>query len=232
MKGKFPNGLADAMKDASIGPTELERLTGISKQDIYKRAHQKARLTAEMAERLAPHLKTTPARLLRLRTVGAFAVPLGGRIGAGGAIDTSTEQDQPGVSYEVEVMVDVQDAAIAYQVMGDSMLPVYEPDTVIICRAHTQDISRHVGRRVAVGTVEHGRQLKILHQGSRPDVFDLVSLNQAYPTLRDVKVEWVARIAAIIPADEWKILEREAEVQNQMLERLKKPSRRKVTERS
>lgn len=227
MKGKFPNGLAEAMAEAGIGPTELERLTRFTKQDIYKRAHQKARLTAEMAQELAPHLGTTSARLLGLREVAAFTVPLGGRIGAGGAIDTSTAQDQPGVQYEIETAVQVTDAAIAYQVIGDSMLPIFEPDTVIICRAHTQDIAQHVGKRVAVGTVDHGRQLKIVLQGSKPDLFDLISLNQAYPTMRDVKVEWVARIAAIIPADEWQILEREAEVQSQMRERLKKPSERR-----
>ncbi len=227
MKGKFPNGLAEAMAEAGVGPTELERLTGITKQDIYKRAHQKARLTAEMAQAIAPHLGVSPAKLLGLREVAAFTVPLGGRIGAGGAIDTSTAQDQPGVQYEIETAVEVRDAAVAYQVIGDSMLPIFEPDTVIICRAHTQDIRQHIGKRVAVGTHEHGRQLKIVHQGSKPDLFDLISLNQAYPTLRDVKVDWVARIAAIIPADEWKILEREAEVQNQMRERLKKPSERR-----
>ena len=124
-------------------------------------------------------------------------------------------------------MVEVQDAVIAYQVVGDSMLPIFEPDTVIICRAHTLDIARHVGKRVAVGTEEHGRQLKVLQLGSKPDLYDLFSLNQAYPTMRDVKIEWVARIAAIIPADEWRILEREAEVKNSMRERLKKPSHRR-----
>ncbi|SFH01716.1 hypothetical protein SAMN05192567_11248 [Methylobacterium phyllosphaerae] len=107
------------------------------------------------------------------------------------------------------------------------MLPIFEPDTVIICRAHTQDVAQHIGRRVAVGTVEHGRQLKILHQGSRSDLFDLISLNQAYPTMRDVKVEWVARIAAIIPADEWRIIERRIQVEAANGARLKKPSQRR-----
>lgn len=223
MKGKFPNGLSEAMDAAGVGPTALERLTGITKQDIYKRAHQMARLTPEMANLLAPHLNTTAAQLLGLRTAEAFTVPLGGKIGAGGAIDTSTEQSEPGVEYEVEMMVRVEDAAIAYQVIGESMMPIYEPDTVIICRAHTQEIEKHFGKRVALGTIEHGRQLKIIHPGSEPGVFDLESLNRAMPTMRNVRVEWVARIAAIIPADEWKILERRAQVQ----EFLKKPSHRR-----
>lgn len=224
MTGKFPNGLAEAMEAAGIGPTALERLTGIAKQDIYKRAHQKARLTPEMAELLAPHLKTTAVSLLQLRVAEAFSVPLGGRIGAGGAIDTSTEQGEPGVEYEVELMAHVEDAVIAYQVIGESMFPAYEPDTVIICRAHTTDISRHFGKRVALGTSEHGRQLKVIHPGSKPNLFDLVSINQNVPTMRDVKVVWVARIAAIIPPDEWRVLERRAQVKEQ----LKKPSQRKL----
>lgn len=210
---KFPNGLAVAMERAGMGPTELARRLNQTKQDVSRWAKGERRLPPEVANIAAPILNTSAAALLLLTEAAPTRVFLGGRIGAGGAIDTSTDQSEPSVQYEVETMVQVPDASIAYQVVGDSMLPIFEPDTVIICRAHTQDVAQHIGRRVAVGTVEHGRQLKILHQGSRSDLFDLISLNQAYPTMRDVKVEWVARIAAIIPADEWRIIERRIQVE-------------------
>lgn len=221
---KFPNGLDAAMSEAGVSGSDLARLIGESRQNVSRWRKGERELLPPIAELIAPHLNTTAAALLLLRSVRRFHVKLGGKIGAGGAIDTSTEQSEPGIEYEIETMIEVQDAVIAYQVIGDSMLPVFEPDTVIICRAHTQDIASHIGKRVAVGTVEHGRQLKIVQPGSRPDLFDLFSINQAFPTMRDVKVEWVARIAAIIPADEWQVLERRAQVQQQ----LAKPSRRAV----
>lgn len=226
VEAKYPNGLDAAMTEANVTGSDLARRIGETRQNVSRWRKGERELLPPMAELIAPHLNTTAAALLLLRSVRRSRVKLGGKIGAGGAIDTSAEQNEPGVEYEIETMVEVQDAAIAYQVVGDSMLPIFEPDTIIICRAHTQDIRPHIGKRVAVGTVEHGRQLKILHEGSKPDLFDLISLNQAYPTLRDVKVEWVARIAAIIPADEWQMLEREAQAQNQKRERLKKPSAR------
>lgn len=220
------------MERAGIGPTDLARRLSATKQDVSRWAKGERRLPPEVANIAAPILNTSAAALLLLNEAKPTRVFLGGKIGAGGAIDTSSEQAEPSVRYEVETMVQVPDASIAYQVVGDSMLPIFEPDTVIICRAHTQEVAQHIGRRVAVGTTEHGRQLKILHQGSKPNLFDLISLNQAYPTMRDVRVEWVARIAAIIPADEWRIIERRIQMEAVNEARLKKPSQRQARGRA
>lgn len=130
-------------------------------------------------------------------------VPLVGFISAGGAIDTSTEQAEPGVEYEAELYVNVPDAVQAYQVVGESMLPVFEPDTVIVCRAYSNDPAAHIGKRVAIGTKEGERFIKVIQEGTLPDRFNLESLNAGFAVMRNIEIEWVARIAAIIPADEW-----------------------------
>lgn len=135
-------------------------------------------------------------------------VPLAGFISAGGAIDTSTEQVDPGVEYEAELYVNVPDAVQAYQVVGDSMLPVFEPDTVIVCRAYSNEPDLHLNKRVAVGTSAGERFIKVLVEGTQPQRYNLESLNAGYPVMRNVEIEWVARIAAIIPADEWRRLEK------------------------
>ncbi|GEP09863.1 hypothetical protein MMMDOFMJ_0136 [Methylobacterium gnaphalii] len=156
-------------------------------------------------------------------TLPPMLVPFGGRIGAGGSIDTSSWQSEPGIEYEIETVGRFPDAVIAYQVVGESMLPIYEPDTVILCRSHTRDVSSYIGKRVALGTVEHGRQLKVLLEGSADRRYDLESINRTVATMRNVEVEWAARICGIIPADEWHLIERR--VQHE--ERLRKPSQRK-----
>ena len=216
------------MERAGIGPTDLARRLSATKQDVSRWAKGERKLPPEIANIAAPILNTSAAALLLLTEASPTRVFLGGKIGAGGAIDTSIEQEEPGVQYEVETMVQVPDASIAYQVVGESMLPVFEPNTVIICRAHTQDVAQHFGRRVAVGTKEHGRQLKIIRPGSKPHLFDLFSLNQAFETMRDVEVTWVARIAAIIPADEWHIIERRLQSKALKEASLKKPSQRLI----
>lgn len=218
--GKYPNGLQEALENADISASELARRVGTSRQNISRWVAGSRELLPAMAEQIAPHLNTTSAALLLLKTTEVFRVPLGGRIVGGGAIDVSTAQDEPGLEYEIELAVRVPDATVAYQVVGESMMPVYRPDTVIICRAHTQNIEPLVGKELAVATVEHGRMLKTVHPGSKPGHYDLESFNAS--TMRDVRLEWVARIAAIIPADEWRIIERRAQVR----EVLKKPSQR------
>lgn len=223
VEAKYPNGLQEAMEAAGVGGSELARLIGTSRQNVSRWASGDRELLPPVAEQIAPHLKTTSAALLLLRSTERFSVPLGGRIVSGGVIDVSTEQGEPGLEYEVELSIQVPDATVAYQVVGESMMPVYRPDTVVICRAHTPEIDRYLGRELAVGTIEHGRMLKTVHAGSRPGRYDLESFNAKL--MRDVELVWVARICAIIPADEWRILEKRAHTQ----ERLKKPSQRRST---
>jgi transcriptional regulator with XRE-family HTH domain len=217
---KYPNGLAEALERAGVSGSELARLLGTNRQNVSRWASGERELTSAIAEQIAPHLNTTSAALLLLRSTEAFRVPLGGRIVGGGVIDVSTNQDEPGLEYEIELSVQVPDATVAYQVVGESMMPVYRPDTVIICRAHTPEIDRYLGRELAVGTIEHGRMLKTVHAGSRPGLYDLESFNAKL--MRDVELAWVARICAIIPADEWRVLERRAQTKEQ----LKKPLQR------
>jgi phage repressor protein C with HTH and peptisase S24 domain len=64
IKGKFPNGLADAMKRKGVGSTALAGLIGDSKQNVTRWANQSRRLTPDTAELMAPHLDTTAAALV------------------------------------------------------------------------------------------------------------------------------------------------------------------------
>lgn len=227
-----PNRIAEWREQRGLSQEELADAAGISSGYLSRMERGERNVSLKNLSKIAQALKVperdlvaeTPDPDQSVKRTEVFRVPLGGRIVGGGAIDVSTAQGEPGLEYEIELSVRVPDATVAYQVVGESMMPVYRPDTVIICRAHTKDVDRHIGKELAVGTPEHGRMLKTLHPGTRPGLYDLESFNAK--TMRDVEVEWVARIAAIIPADEWKILERQAEAQNQIRERLKKPSAR------
>lgn len=213
-RGNSQEGLAEA---AGISPGYLSRMERGERNVSLKNLAKIARALNVEERDLVPIATFENNKNL---TAESYYVPLGGRIVGGGAIDISTAQDEPGLEYEIELSVRIPDAKVAYQVIGESMMPVYRPDTVIICRAHSTDIDSHLGREVAVGVVDHGRMLKTIHAGSRHGLYDLESFNAK--TIRDAQVEWVARIAAIIPADEWRIIERRMHMQ----EMLKKPSQR------
>ncbi|MRI57355.1 LexA family transcriptional regulator [Methylobacterium sp. DB1607] len=225
-----PNRIAEWREARGLSQEDLADAAGISSGYLSRMERGERNVSLKNLAKIAQALRVperdlvtdTPTNSgLLPEATEVFRVPLGGRIVGGGAIDVSTAQHEPGLEYEIELSVRVPDATVAYQVVGESMMPVYRPDTVIICRAHTQDIEPLVGKELAVATVDHGRMLKTVHRGSKPGHYDLESFNAS--TMRDVRLEWVARIAAIIPADEWKILERRAQVQ----EYLKKPSQRR-----
>jgi phage repressor protein C with HTH and peptisase S24 domain len=68
IKGKFPNGLADAMKRKGVGSTALAALIDDSKQNVTRWANQSRRLTPDAAEKIAPHVDSTAAALLLVDT--------------------------------------------------------------------------------------------------------------------------------------------------------------------
>lgn len=225
-----PNRIAEWREARGLSQEDLAAAAGLSPGYLSRMERGERNVSLKNLAKISEALKV-PARDLvpedapipeGVSKTEVFHVPLGGRIVGGGVIDVSTNQDEPGLEYEVELSVQVPDATVAYQVVGESMMPVYRPDTVIICRAHTPEIDRYLGRELAVGTIEHGRMLKTVHAGSKPGLYDLESFNAKL--MRDVELVWVARICAIIPADEWRVLERRAQAKEQ----LKKPSQRRL----
>lgn len=64
IKGKFPNGLAAAMKRAGIGITELAKRADVAKQNVQRHRDGERRLTREWAERYSPYVGESAERLV------------------------------------------------------------------------------------------------------------------------------------------------------------------------
>jgi len=65
MKGKFPNGLAEAMKRRpDVSQAQLAKAAGTSQQQIGKLVHGEREMTAIWADKLAPLLDVTPEELV------------------------------------------------------------------------------------------------------------------------------------------------------------------------
>lgn len=134
-KGKFPNGLASAMKRERIGSTKLAKLIGNSKQNVTRWANQTRALPPEWADKIAPVLKTTAAELLLVDTpvrrqaasaplkipkAQAVRVPLVSWVSAGKFVTQDSVRATDVKRYLVADLSQKGDW-IALQVVGDSM---------------------------------------------------------------------------------------------------------------
>lgn len=124
---------------------------------------------------------------------GSPAVPLVGRVGAGGNIVYDevigeTVPNPPGLTGQVE----------ALEVQGTSMLPRYSNGDVVYISATMRGISEEdIGDFCAVRLKSGETYVKQLAYGSRPGFFTLRSLNAE--DIVDVEVEWAAPILFVMP---------------------------------
>jgi phage repressor protein C with HTH and peptisase S24 domain len=127
---------------------------------------------------------------------GTKAVPLLGTIGAGGMIAYFKDDDE--TEYVPRPPL-APGRLMALKVVGESMLPKYEPgDIVYIRRDHDGVLERDLGRYCAVHCSDNGTYLKILAKGTEPGRFTLRSLNAA--DMENVEVIWAARVEFVMPA--------------------------------
>ena len=135
----------ERLEAVGLSASAASKKAGLSEDAIrnLRRAVEKGDtrqgISTRTVQALAPVLETTAAYLLNgpiAETFGTVTtVPLAGRIVAGGVIDVSTEQSEPGVEYEVELSAQIADAVVAYQVglgipqhAGSAILPAAPTD--------------------------------------------------------------------------------------------------------
>lgn len=127
--------------------------------------------------------------------IGSEGVPLLGTIGAGGAIAYFKDD------HEVESVPRPPLAAgplMALQVLGESMLPKYEPgDVIYVRREHEGVLPQYLNKYCAVHVSDGGTYLKILAAGTQPERYTLRSLNAA--DMENVEVIWAAPVLFVMP---------------------------------
>jgi phage repressor protein C with HTH and peptisase S24 domain len=126
---------------------------------------------------------------------GSAAVPLMGRIGAGGSVAFFKDD------HEVETVPRPPLAPgplMALEVHGDSMLPKYEPgDIVYVRRDHEGVLPAYLGRYCAVALADGGTYLKVLAPGTSAGRYTLRSLNAA--DMENVEVLWASPVLFVMP---------------------------------
>lgn len=165
-------------KKAGLGETAV--------RDIFER--EGSDMKVGTLHKLAGALDVTIDGIL-----GAGAVDIVGRVGAGGNVIYSeaplgAAARPPGVSGAVE----------ALEVEGTSMLPRYSSgDIVYIAREHDGVDPEDVGDYCAVRLLSGETYVKQLALGSKPGLFTLRSLNAE--DIIDVELEWATPIIFVMP---------------------------------
>ena len=126
------------------------------------------------------------------------SVPIMGRVGAGATIGPEHEQVPPEGLGEVELPFPIAEGTVAFEVVGDSMLPKYENgDIIVVYRDQRYPMSSFFGEEAAVRLKSGERYLKTIERGNAANLVNLTSFN-AKP-IAGVKLEWIGEICVTLP---------------------------------
>lgn len=119
-----------------------------------------------------------------------------GYVGAGAEIEPEFEQLPHDGLEQVWVPFPLPADMIAFEVRGDSMLPVYKNGHIVICyREQKRPIEAFYGDEAAVRTSDGRRFIKTIMRGARG--VNLMSFNAAL--IEEVELDWIGEIFATLP---------------------------------
>jgi repressor LexA len=124
--------------------------------------------------------------------------PIMGRVGAGAVIEPDFEQVPPEGLGDIALPFPIMEETVAFEILGDSMLPKYESgDVIVVYKDQRHPLSSFYGEEAAVRLKTGERYLKTIERGKTPSVVNLTSFN-AKPIV-GVKLEWVGEICLSMP---------------------------------
>ncbi|EIG62048.1 MULTISPECIES: S24 family peptidase [Bradyrhizobium] len=124
--------------------------------------------------------------------------PIMGRVGAGAVIEPDYEQVPPEGLGDIALPFPIMEETIAFEIVGDSMLPKYESgDVIVVYKDQRHPLSSFYGEEAVVRLKTGERYLKTIERGKSPSVVNLTSFNAKQ--IVGVKLEWVGEICLSMP---------------------------------
>src|SRR5215213_7860480 len=190
---EIPKGCA--MLDVRLIERGLER-TGKSKGGLAIAMGVRAGAVSEILSGL---------RLIKASEIDAIvdylelnSVPIMGRVGAGATIEPEHEQVPPEGLGDVELPFPIWEETIAFEVVGDSMLPKYENgDVIVVFKEQRHPVSSFYGEEAAVRLKTGERYLKTIERGKSATLVNLTSFNAK--SINGVKLDWIGEICVTLP---------------------------------
>lgn len=193
------NSIRALREERELTLEQLAEMVDLSVSYVSRLEKGGRNLSVKNLDKIAAALGVPRERILaedRNQEVGVYGV-----IGAGGRIDTSSEQISDSEPlYRVTAPIDVPDGAIAFQIVGDSMWPKYDDGDIVICSMFSEHPDGVLGFPAAVETSDGSRYLKRVLRGSQPGLYHLESYNA--PLMADVHVVSFSSVIATIAASQ------------------------------
>lgn len=197
------NRLTEHRQRLDMTIEQVADATGLSVSYVWRLENGERNLSIKNLNLFAHAFSVQPSDLVvdrqAKRSVGVM-----GLIGAGAEISPEEEQVPPEGLYEVEIPYDADEDAVAFEVVGDSMWPRYDPGDIIICSSVGDRLESLVGWEAAVRTGDGRRYLKRVLRGSSAGTFDLESHNAS--PIRGKQIVWAAEILHVVRAGKWRKL--------------------------
>lgn len=192
MKGKFPNNLQKFMTEAEVGPTELARKFGTSKQNIARWADASRALPPEWAKRLARHFGVPPGAMYfdddEVRVVGY--------VGAGSEAHYYSGADDPNETAAAPPKR--TDNTVGVIIRGDSLGTAFNGWVAYYDNVRNP-VTDDLFFALCVCGLEDDRVLiKRIKPAATKGLFHLES-NAGGDQINDVAVRWAARVTAVLP---------------------------------
>ncbi|WGG61838.1 XRE family transcriptional regulator [Brucella intermedia] len=196
---------------------------GLSKdaiRNMQRAVQQKGRagVSTRTITALAPVLETSVSWLLEgegdeSSPSSGGIVSVMGYVGAGAEIEPDFEQTPPDGLEEIQVPFPLPAEMIAFQIRGDSMLPVYKDGhIVIVYREQKRPLEAFYGEEAAVRTADGRRFIKTVMRGV--DGVNLFSWNAA--VIENVHLEWIGEIFAVLPRSSIRHIDRKGGIQGRL----------------
>lgn len=205
------NNLKILRMQAGLTHEQAADAMGVSRSQFIKLERGERRLTAQYIDQAAKALGVRPSEIIE--NADADLVPVMGYVGAGAEILPEFEQTPPDGLDQITLPFPLPDDMIAFEVRGDSMMPVYKDGHIIVCyREQKRPLEAFFGEEVAVRTSDGRRFIKTLMRAS-PGV-NLMSWNAA--PIENVGIEWIGEIFAVLPRSSMKKIQKVGGIQGRL----------------
>lgn len=187
--------LRQLMREQGLTDAALERRAGIGQgrmREVFSAKHG-PRLDTMVA--IANAFGITLTELVEGQTKHGRRVPIIGYVSAG---DGWVSFDGDDAVDEIEIVLPAG-SAVALEVRGDSMVPVYRDGDVLIgTKRPTRNVHNLLGTDCILETITGERYVKFLMKGTSQGRFNLRSYNVLHEDKENVSVAWAAPISMVV----------------------------------
>jgi len=205
----FVQGLKIAMDQDGWKMKPLSQAAGMGDSAIRDLFRKSSSPKVSTAHAIADAMGRTVDELISLgsfqtnKVATSRLVAVAGRVGAGERVELVDAYSKGDGLYHVACPAEISPHDIvAVEVVGDSMLPVYEPGSVLFYSRETIGVpTEAIGRICVCADIANGAWVKQVKRGSEPGLYHLISVNPTSENLHDIHLHWAAPVKFHLPAE-------------------------------